>query len=65
MTECLVYNAKEVATMLGCSLTSAYNRIKGMNLDYAQKNKMSVKNFLSGKISKEVFHEYYPNIKCN
>ena len=39
MIERLVYNVREVSQMLDCSIPTAYAKIKGMNTEYAQKNK--------------------------
>ena len=59
--EALTYNAKEVMEMLNCSQSTAYKTINEINKSYCKKNKLDEKAFVSGKISKKLFHEYYPN----
>ena len=54
----LTYNAKEVMKMLNCSQATAYRTI---NERYCKKNKLDEKALVSGKISKKLFHEYYPS----
>ena len=57
----LTYNAKEVMKMLKCSQATAYRTINEINKRYCKKNKLDEKTLVSGKISKKLFHEYYPN----
>lgn len=57
----LTYNAKEVMTMLKCSRATAYRTIDKINGIHCKKNKLNEKAMIRGKISKKVFHEYYPS----
>ena len=57
----LTYNAKEVMAMLKCSQATAYRTINEINKRYCKKNKLDKKALVSGKISKKLFHEYYPS----
>jgi len=57
----LTYNAKEVMKMLNCSQATAYRTINEINKRYCKKNKLDEKALVSGKISKKLFHEYYPS----
>ena len=59
--EALTYNAKEVMELLKCSRSTAYRTIAEINEIYCKKNKLNEKAMLKGKISKKLFHEYYPN----
>lgn len=60
MSDKLVYTAKEVAEMIGCSISTAYEKIRKWNKEYASKNKILAKNLTAGRVSKEIFHKYYP-----
>lgn len=59
--ETLTYNAKEVMELLKCSRATAYRVIDKMNKIHCKKNKLDIKALSSGKISKKLFHEYYPS----
>lgn len=61
--ESSVYTAKEVAQMLKRCTSYAYSTIGKMNREYAKKRKIPVGTLSNGRISKELFHEYYPEIK--
>ena len=61
LMEELTYNAKEVMKMLNCSQATAYRTINEINKRYCKKNKLDEKALVSGKISKKLFHEYYPS----
>lgn len=57
----LTYNAKEVMELLKCSQATAYRTIDKINKIHCKKNKLDIKALVSGKISKKLFHEYYPS----
>ncbi|ALF17434.1 hypothetical protein [Fusobacterium animalis] len=59
----LTYNAADVAKMLNRSKSTAYRRIYEMNLEHCKKNKLNIDTMGSGRVSKELFHKYYPGIK--
>ena len=59
----LTYNAADVARMLNRSPSTAYRRIREMNLEYCKKNKLNIDTMGSGRVSKELFHKYYPELK--
>ena len=59
--EALTYNAKEVMKMLNCSQSTAYKTINEINKRYCKQNKLDEKALVRGKISKKLFHEYYPS----
>ena len=59
--EVLTYSAKEVIDLLKCSRATAYRTIDKINQIHCKKNKLDVKVLSSGKISKKLFHEYYPS----
>ena len=61
--ENLTYNAEDVARMLNRSKSTAYRRIYKINLEYCKKNKLNMDTMGSGRVSKELFHKYYPEIK--
>lgn len=61
--ENLTYNAADVARMLNHSSATAYRIIKQINLEHCRENKLKIKNMSSGRVSKELFHKYYPGIK--
>ncbi|ATV67011.1 hypothetical protein CTM86_10790 [Fusobacterium pseudoperiodonticum] len=57
----LIYSAKEVMELLKCSRATAYRTIDKINKIHCKKNKLDIKALSSGKISKKLFHEYYPS----
>lgn len=59
----LTYNATDVARMLNRSPATAYRLIKKINMDYCKEKKLNIKAMGSGRVSKELFHKYYPGIK--
>ncbi|KXA21949.1 hypothetical protein [Fusobacterium nucleatum] len=59
----LTYNAADVAKMLNRSPATAYRIIKQINLENCKENKLKIKSMGSGRVSKELFHKYYPGIK--
>ena len=59
----LTYNANDVARMLNRSAATAYRLIKKINMDYCKEKKLNIKAMGSGRISKELFHKYYPDVK--
>lgn len=59
----LTYNAADVARMLNRSPATAYRLIKKINMDYCKEKKLNIKAMGSGRISKELFHKYYPDAK--
>lgn len=61
----LTYNAEDVARMLNRSPATAYRLIKKMNLNYCKEKKLNIKSMGSARISKELFHKYYPDIPKN
>lgn len=61
--ENLTYDVNDVAKMLNRAKSTAYRRIREMNLEYCKKNKLNIDAMGSGRVSKELFHKYYPEIK--
>lgn len=59
----LTYNAADVARMLNRSPATAYRIIRQINLEHCKENKLKIKNMGSGRVSKELFHKYYPETK--
>lgn len=59
----LTYDVDDVAKMLNRSKSTAYRRIREMNLEHCKENKLKIKSMGSGRVSKELFHKYYPGIK--
>lgn len=51
MQESLMYSAKEVATMLSVSASTAYKLIQAMNKELQQQGKLTIR----GKISRRYF----------
>lgn len=58
--KCLVYSAAEVSVMLNVSLPTAYRKIKEIN-HMAIRKGIHKECISSGKVSKKLFHEVYPN----
>ena len=59
----LTYNAEDVARMLNRSSSTAYRIIAKINFEHCKKNKVDRKSMGSGRVSKELFHKYYPGVK--
>ncbi|WP_335969234.1 hypothetical protein [Fusobacterium polymorphum] len=59
----LTYNAADVARMLNRSPATAYRIIKQINIEHCKENKLKIKSMGSGRVSKELFHKYYPETK--
>ena len=53
----------DVARMLNRSPATAYRIIKQINIEHCKENKLKIKSMGSGRVSKELFHKYYPGIK--
>ncbi|WP_320951027.1 hypothetical protein [Fusobacterium sp.] len=51
-----MYSAKEVAKLCECSISKAYNIIRGLNQKMI-KNGIPKESIIAGKISKKFFHE--------
>lgn len=58
--KCLVYSVNEVSIMLNVSIPTAYRKIREIN-QKAIKNGVRKECIASGKVSKKLFHEIYPN----
>lgn len=58
--KCLVYTVNEVSIMLNVSISTAYRKIKEIN-HMAIRKWIHKECILSGKVSKKLFHEVYPN----
>ena len=58
--ECLVYTVTEVSEMLNVSIPTAYRKIREINQKAITKG-FNKKCITSGKVSKKLFHEVYPN----
>ena len=56
----IIYTVEEVAVLLNRSKPTAYRIIKQINEDYCKKNKLNPKIMSGARISKELFHKYYP-----
>lgn len=56
----LTYNAEDVARMLNKAKKTAYKIIRNINLSYCKEKKLNIKVMGSGRVSKELFHKYYP-----
>lgn len=59
----LTYNAADIARMLNRSPATAYRIIRQINLEHCKENKLKIKSMGSGRVSKELFHKYYPETK--
>ena len=55
MEQCLVYSAKEVASMLGVSIGKSYKIIKELNENLEKQGYIVI----AGKIPKKYFNEHY------
>lgn len=58
--KCLVYTVNEVSVMLNVSISTAYRKIKEIN-HMAIRKGVHKECISSGKVSKKLFHEVYPN----
>ena len=59
----LTYNAADIGRMLNRSPATAYRIIKQINIEHCKENKLNIDTMGSGRVSKELFHKYYPEIK--
>ena len=57
--ESLVYKADEVASMLKCSRSKAYNIINKMNKILIKEKKINKNSVISGRINKLEFDKIY------
>lgn len=57
--KCLVYTVNEVSIMLNVSISTAYRKIREINQKAISKGFKDC--VTSGKVSKKLFHEVYPN----
>ena len=57
--ESLVYKADEVASMLKCSKSKAYNIINKMNKILIREKKINKNSVIAGRINKKIMHKIY------
>ena len=57
--ENIVYNANDVAIMLKCSKSKAYNIINDLNKILVKEKKISINSVISGRINKVEFDKIY------
>ena len=57
--ESLVYKAYEVASMLKCSRSKAYNIINKMNIILIKEKKINKNSVIAGRINKLEFDKIY------
>ena len=55
------YTIEDVAKIINRSYSTASRIILNIKKEYCKKNKIDVKSMGSGRISKVLFHKYYPN----
>ena len=59
--ENIVYNANDVAIMLKCSKSKAYNIINELNTILVKEKKINKNSVMSGRINKVEFDKIYKN----
>ncbi len=59
--ENIVYNANDVAIMLKCSKSKAYNIINELNTILVKEKKINKNSVISGRINKVEFDKIYKN----
>ena len=60
--ESLVYKAEDIAIMLKCSKSKAYNIINDLNKILVKEKKIEKISVISGRISKKEFDRIYGNL---
>ena len=59
--ESLVYKAEDIAIMLKCSKSKAYNLINDLNQRLVKEKKINKTSIITGRINKVEFDKIYKN----